>query len=489
MNTSKIEDAEDLAMAAEVKSGAAVRSPLEAFQEGTKSQTAFIGHPPGLGWLSMSEVWERFSYYGMQALLVLYMTEYLFKPENIGKVWGFAPFSHAIQYFYGPLPPQALASAIFGLYAGLVYVTPLGGGWLADRVLGRTHTVTIGASLMALGHFMMAFEVSFLPALLCLLVGVGCFKGNIAAQVGDLYAADDHRRADGFMVYFMGIQIAVIVSPLVCGTLGQTVGWHWGFGAAGVGMVIGLATYLTGRYALPPEPSRDKTKAVARPPLTAKDWRVIAILVALLPVLALSLVSNQEIFNAYLIWAQKNFQLVFFGETMPITWMLSVDAFVSTGLMAFVIWFWRWWSKRWTEPDELTKIVIGTAISAFAPLVLAAAAWRVAATGHPVSIFWAFGFHIINDLGFSMVLPTGLALYSRAAPKGLGGTMIAVYYLHLFAGNMLIGYVGGLLSRMDAVSFWLLHAGMMAAGVGLLIVARLAFGHILAPAYSEARAA
>ncbi len=174
---------------------------------------------------------------------------------------------------------------------------------------------------------------------------------------------------------------------------------------------------------------------------------------------------------------------------MPITWMLSVDAFVSTGLMAFVIWFWRWWSKRWTEPDELTKIVIGTAISAFAPLVLAAAAWRVAATGHPVSIFWAFGFHIINDLGFSMVLPTGLALYSRAAPKGLGGTMIAVYYLHLFAGNMLIGYVGGLLSRMDAVSFWLLHAGMMAAGVGLLIVARLAFGHILAPAYSEARAA
>ncbi|HEY4125218.1 MAG TPA: hypothetical protein VGM36_11425, partial [Rhizomicrobium sp.] len=215
MTTTRVEDAEDLAMAAEVKSGSAIRSPLEEFQEGTKSQTSFIGHPPGLGWLSMSEVWERFSYYGMQALLVLYMTEYLFKPENIGKVWGFAPFSHAIQYFYGPLPPQALASAIFGLYAGLVYVTPLGGGWLADRVLGRTHTVTIGASLMALGHFLMAFETSFLLALLCLLIGVGCFKGNIAAQVGDLYAPDDHRRADGFMVYFLGIQIAVIVSPLV----------------------------------------------------------------------------------------------------------------------------------------------------------------------------------------------------------------------------------------------------------------------------------
>jgi POT family proton-dependent oligopeptide transporter len=287
------------------------------------------------------------------------------------------------------------------------------------------------------------------------------------------------------MVYFLGIQIAVIVSPLVCGTLGQTVGWHWGFGAAGVGMLIGLAVYLTGRYALPPEPSRSK-ETQKRPPLTRRDWRVIAILVALLPVPALSLVSNQEIFNAYLIWAEKNFQLVFFGETMPITWMLSVDAFVSTALMAFVIWFWRWWSKRWTEPDELTKIVIGTAISAFAPLVLAAAAWRVSQTGQPVSIFWAFGFHIVNDLGFSMVLPTGLALYSRAAPKGLGGTMIAVYYLHLFMGNMLIGYVGGLLSTMTAVNFWLLHAGMMAVGMGLLVVARFAFGHILAPAYGEA---
>jgi len=489
LSTTRIEEAEDLAMAAEVKSGAAVRSPLEEFQEGTRTKTSFVGHPPGLGWLSMSEVWERFSYYGMQALLVLYMTQYLFTPGHVEHVWGFGPFSRAIYYFYGPLTPQALASVIFGLYAGLVYVTPLAGGWLADRVLGRTHTVTIGASLMALGHFLMAFEASLLPALLCLLTGVGCFKGNIAAQVGDLYGPDDHRRADGFMIYFLGIQIAVIVSPLVCGTLGQTVGWHWGFGAAGVGMVIGLATYLTGRYALPPEPSRKKGETETRPPLAAKDWRVIAILVALLPVLALSLVSNQEIFNAYLIWAQKNFQLVFFGQTMPITWMLSVDAFVSTGLMAFVIWFWRWWSTRWTEPDELTKIVIGTAISAFAPLVLAAAAWRVAATGHPVSIFWAFGFHFINDLGFSMVLPTGLALYSRAAPKGLGGTMIAIYYLHLFVGNMLIGYIGGLLSTMDAIGFWLLHAGLMASGVALLIAARMFFGHILAPAYGHAEPA
>ncbi|MBI1365348.1 MAG: MFS transporter [Alphaproteobacteria bacterium] len=448
-----------------------------------KSRTGFFGHPAGLGWLSMSEVWERFSYYGMQALLVLYLTHYLLKPERIGHVWGFAPFQRAIEFFYGPLSPQALASAIFGLYAGLVYVTPLAGGWLADRVLGRTRTVTIGAMLMAIGHFLMAIEASLLPALLCLLLGVGCFKGNIAAQVGDLYAENDPRRADGFMVYYLGIQIAVIVSPLVCGTLGQTVGWHWGFGAAGAGMAIGLATYLSGRKTFPPETSRKDGEKQTHAPLRGRDWRVIAILIALLPVLALSLVSNQEIFNAYLIWAEKNFQLKFFGNEMPITWMLSVDAFVSTGLMAGVIWFWRWWSKHWAEPDEITKIVIGTSVTAFAPIVLALASWRVAATGHPVSIVWAFAFHIVNDLGFAMVLPTGLALYSRAAPKGLGGTMIAVYYVHLFLGNMIVGYIGGLLGKMNAASFWLMHAAFMGVAVALLILVRAFFGRMLAPAY------
>src|SRR6185312_12851244 len=223
---------------------------------------------------------------------------------------------------YGKLTPAELASIIFGFYAGFVYVTPLAGGWLADRWIGRTRTVTIGALLMALGHFMMAFEATFLFALLSLLIGVGCFKGNIAAQVGDLYAENDPRRADAFQIYYLGIQIAVIISPIICGTLGETVGWPWGFSAAGVGMLIGLATYLVGRPALPPEKMR--AGDVIRPPMTRRDGMTVALLVGLMLVLGLSLVGNMQIFNAYLIWAQKNFQLVFFGKTMPITWMLSV---------------------------------------------------------------------------------------------------------------------------------------------------------------------
>jgi proton-dependent oligopeptide transporter, POT family len=206
--------------------------------------TGFLGHPWGLAWLSGSEFWERFSYYGMQALLVLYMTKQLLLPGHVEHVAGFGPFRAAIEYFSGPLSPLAMGSMIFGLYAGFVYVTPIAGGIIADRWIGRTRAVITGAALMAAGHFLMAFEQSFLLAIACLLLGVGFFKGNIATQVGELYAADDPRRADGYQIYFFGIQLAVIASPFVCGTLGEVYGWHYGFGAAGVGMLIGLAVYV-----------------------------------------------------------------------------------------------------------------------------------------------------------------------------------------------------------------------------------------------------
>ena len=143
---------------------------------------------------------------------------------------------------------QALASTIFGLYTGLVYLTPIAGGFIADRFLGRTRTITIGAILMSAGHFLMAFDVTFLLALTCLLTGVGCFKGNLASQVGGLYPAGDNRRADAFQIYYLFINGGVIVSPLIAGTLGEKVGWHYGFGAAGVGMLIGLTIYLAGRH-------------------------------------------------------------------------------------------------------------------------------------------------------------------------------------------------------------------------------------------------
>ena len=454
-----------------------------------RSDVAFLGHPKGLGYLAFAEGWERFSYYGMQALLVLYMTQQLLLPGHIENIAGFGPFRAAIEGLYGPLSPQALASAIFGFYAGLVYLTPIAGGFIADRFAGRTRTITVGALLMATGHFLMAFDVSFLIALLCLLLGVGCFKGNIATQVGELYGPDDLRRADAFQIFLLAVNIAVIVSPLVCGTLGQKVAWHWGFGAAGVGMLIGLVVYLSGRRWLPAEAgprARAAGHAPARPPLVKGDGAKIVVLVLLLPLLMLSALGNQEIFNAYLVWGDANFNLVFFGQTMPVTWLISIDAFISTATIFLSILFWRWWATRWTEPNEITKLTIGTFISALAPLALAIASWQAAATGAKVGLGWGIAFHVLNDIGFANVFPVGIALYSRASPRAVAGTMIGVYYLHLFACNMLVGRIGGFLEQMEAGRFWLMHAGLVAAGgVGLLIVRTIA-GRILAPSEAEA---
>ncbi len=466
-------------------------APLSVFHEKNKSDTRFLGHPVGLGWLSGSEFWERFAYYGMQALLVLYLSHSLFTPGKIDHVWGIEPFHRALEHLYGKLDYAALASAVVGFYAATVYLTPLLGGYIADRLIGRTATVTLGASLMAAGYFLLCVDQTFLIGIFALLFGVGCFKGNIAAQVGDLYTIDDSRRADGFQVYFLGIQIAVIIAPLVTGTLGEKVGWTWGFGSAGVAILIGLAIYLFGRTAYPPEvfAERRNTAKAERPALTGRDWGVVAILVLLLPVLAMSAVGNQQIFNAYLIWSEKNYDLSLFGGTMPTSWMFSIDAVVSTFLMIGVITFWRWYGRHWQEPAEITKIAIGTAISAFAPLTLALFSQIVVQTGHPVPLWWAIAFHVINDTGFSMIFPVGLALYSRAAPKGLGGIMIAIYYLHLFIGNNLIGYLGGLLDKMSGAQFWLLHSAIIAAAAVLLFLARIFLGHYLAPTKADVAAA
>ena len=458
-------------------------SPL-AMTAADRSDRVFLGHPAGLGWLGFTEFWERFSYYGMQALLVLYMTHWLLLPAHVDQVLGFGPVRSVLASIYGAQSPQAMASALFGLYAGLVYLTPIAGGYLADRWTGRTTAVVLGASLMALGHFLMAFEASFLLALLCLLIGVGCFKGNISSQVGALYAVDDPRRGDAFQIFLLTVQIAVIASPLVCGTLGEVYGWHWGFGAAGVGMLIGLVVYLIGRSTLPAEEPRGESRtAETHPPLTPLERRTMWILIGLVPVLALAMVGNQEIFNAYLLWAEANFQLMFFERQMPITWILSFGSLISGGCIVASVAFWRWWARRWREPDELLKMAIGVAVAALAPLILMLAAAVVAATGQRVGLGWAIAFELVNDLAFANIFPIGLALYSRAAPKHVAGALIGVYYLHLFVANLGVGWLGGLLEKMPGTAFWLLHAAIIAVAAVILLAVRFTVGRSLAPAY------
>jgi POT family proton-dependent oligopeptide transporter len=251
-------------------------------------------------------------------------------------------------------------------------------------------------------------------------------------------------------------------------------------------MLIGLVTYLLGRPTYPPEPlERRKANPNHRDGLDTNGWFAIAVLVLLVPVLAVASVGNQEIFIGYLIWGEKAFNLSFLGLRMAVTDLVALDAIVSTVTMALVILFWRWWAKRWTEPSELTKIILGVSISALGPLALAGAAAQFAATGHRASLGWAIAFHLVNDIGFANVFPVGLALYTRASPKGYAGIMVPVYYLSLFAGNIFVGWLAGQLEKMPATSFWLLHAALIGGSAIVLLIIRMAFGRTVAPAYEE----
>ncbi len=449
----------------------------------SRDDTAFLGHPAGLGWLAFCEFWERFSYYGMQGLLGLYLTKYLFLPEHITQVMGIDVGRRAVEFVTGPMTPFQFGSLVVGLYGGIVYLMPIFGGVIADRWLGRTKAVVLGASLMALGHFLMAFEAGFLIAIACLLVGVGLFKGNIAAQVGALYRPGDKRNASAFQIFLLAVQIAVIVSPLVCGSLGEKVAWHWGFDAAGVGMLIGLVTYLAGRKWLPPEPERKSAaEKLEQPRLTGAEWGRVALLVGMIPILMLTILGNQQISTGFPLWSDKHMDLVMFGWRIPTTWLQVVDAVVSLVTMLLSIAFWRWWSQRRREPDELIKMAIGSLIAAGGPGLMMIAGGIVDATHQRVGFGWTLAYTIANDLGFANILPVGLALYSRVAPKQIVGLVIGIYYLHLSIGNTYVGWLAGLMEKMPSSQFWGLHAVLVAIGGGLLLVVHMLFWRYLSPA-------
>lgn len=442
---------------------------------------AFLGHPKGLGYLAFTEAWERFSYYGMQTLLVLFMTKQLLLPGHVENVALFKPFAA----LYGGLHGQALASAIFGTYAAAVYLMPILGGFLADRVLGKRRTVLLGAITMALGHFLMAFEVTFLFALACLILGCGMFKGNIASQVGALYRPDDLRRADAFQIFYLGINAGVIVSPLIVGTLGEVYGWHYGFGAAGIGMLIGLAIYITGQKHLPKEhfmPQSQQADAT-RSKLEAGDWPALIALLVLIPVLAVAIVPNNQIFNAYLVWGDAQFNLVWQGHKLPTSWLVTLDAIVSVSFLAIVALFYRWYGQKWQEPDEITKIIIGSAFSVMGMLCLFMAA-AGQASGEKIGLFWPVMFHIVNSIGFAHMLPVSLALFAKVAPKAVNATVIGLYYLAFFTGNAIVGWIGGFYETMATPHFWLMHAALAGTAGGCFLLFRLVMGRHLQPTAS-----
>ena len=435
---------------------------------------AFLGHPKGLGYLAFVEGCERFSYYSMQTLLVLYMVKYLLLPEHIGGVMG---LDWLRSVHYQGLEGQPLASAIYGDYSSTVYLTPIIGGLIADRWLGRRITLILGGLVMALGHFLMAIEGAFLFALLSLIVGVGLFKGNIASQVGELYGPNDLRRAMAFQIFYIAINVSVIIAPLISGTLGEKVGWHYGFGTAGIVMVAGLLLYIKAGPWLPDGSRPTVASKAAKKKLTRADVPRLIALLMLVPVLAVALLTNQEIFNAYLVWADEHFQLTFFGVTLPTSYMITIDAALSFSTLVAVAAFWKWWGTRRAEPDELGKMIIGSlfCIAGGLCLVIAAATHGSAKIG----LFWPLMFHLFNSIGFSNIMPVSLALFSKVAPRAILATVIGIYYLAFFSANKIVGIVGGWYSTMDTVQFWLLHVASAVVGlVGFVVLKLVLMRHL-----------
>jgi len=208
-------------------------------------------------------------------------------------------------------------------------------------------------------------------------------------------------------------------------------------------------------------------------------------LLALLPVLTLAVIGNQQIFNAYLAWAEKTANPIFFGKKMPTTWLITLDSILSVSCLASAVVFWPLWSKKFREPAEITKLGSGSIIAVSGFLSLAAGAIVAAGSGGNVSIGWLITFHLLNSIGFASIFPVSLALYARIAPPAFSAIIIGIYYLAFFAANNLVGWLGGLLEKMSPTQFWLLHTGLVGtAGIIFLIAGRL-FGHLLAPGENE----
>ena len=435
-----------------------------------RPSTDLFGHPRGLTFLFTTEMWERFSYYGMRALLVLYMTKYLLLPGH-ADVIGITTLRNTLEGMFGPLGVQPFASHIYGLYTAFVYLTPVFGGLIADRLLGQHRTILIGAALMAIGHFMMAFESLFLFALTTLILGNGAFKPNMSAQVGGLYAHGDPRRDRAYSIFYVGINLGALLAPFVCGTLGEEVGWHYGFTAAGVGMLIALVIYLYAVPTLPPdELHRARAEGTDKRPLDRNEWRgVLALVLLFLPV-TLFWATYEQQGNTIALWADdytdRHIDLVVWKGEIPVTWFQAINPFLIIVFTPFVIALWTWQERRGREPTTITKMALGCFGVALANLILVGAAWSAA--GDSANWLWLLGYFAVITLGELYLSPIGLSLVSKVSPARIVSMMMGVWLGTSFFGNLIAGWLGSFWSTMDKMHFFLMIAGI-AAAAGVVI--------------------
>lgn len=433
-----------------------------------KATNDLFGQPRGLTWLAGTQFWESFSLYGMQALLTLYMVGQLLLPGHVENVFGLAATRSAIESVTGPLSTQAFAVQLFGLWAGLVRFTPVFGGLIGDRLLGRRRSIMIGCLLMTAGHFCMAFDASFLLALLLLMLGTGFANANLFSQLGSLYGPDDRRRDDGLQLYYFALNCGAFTAPIICGWMGQEFGWHMAFGLAGFGMLAGLFVYWRGSRHLPPDPPR--IAASARAPLTTPEWRAVRVLLLLMLVQAAFWIAQSQVWNVYNLWVRDHVEMAVGGWQVPIPWLQALDAIAPGLLLPVTLGLWRWQARRGIEPDAITKMAIGCLIFGSGMVWLAASGSIF--DDARVPLLWAVGFHMLSNWGWVFFTPIAVGLYGRAAPKSLNAMMIGINSMAVFVGSTISGRIGGLYEVWTPGQFWLLHAGIIAGGALLLLAMR-----------------
>lgn len=397
----------------------------------------WFGQPRGLTVLFLTNMWEQFSYFGMRALLVYYMTKSL-------------------------LLGQGTASFVYGTYTACAYFTPIVGGVIADRWLGKRRAVIVGASIMAVGHFMMTFDALFYPALATIALGNGLFLPSLPSQINDLYARDDPRRAWAYNVYYVGINIGGFLAPLICGTLGEFYGWHYGFAAAGIGMFAGLLIYLWGGKYLPPEEKRTGTMAKGK-----FNRATIFVLIAVALAVTVFRGAYEQVGNTVALWADTGIDRTAGSSVIPMTWFQALNPLLVMLMTPPLLAFWRRRAATGQFGNPMRRMAAGALIVAGAYLLLA----FVANTGGRADWRWLALFFAVLTFGELFVLPTGLGLFARLAPHGLGATTVAAWYLTIFSGSLAAGLVGTLWSRLGPSTFF----GMLAAiAVVAAVLLRLA---------------
>jgi len=455
---------------------------------GRPMQRTFLGHPIGLSILFGTEMWERFCYYGNNALLTYYMVDFLFLGDHAHNVIGFGAVRGLLEGLYGPLAPQPLAALIYGVFGAGTYLMSLAGGALADRYLGQSRAVILGAITMAAGEFMLTDPRLFFVALLVFVLGVGLLKPNIATQVGGLYPPGDSRIDSAYSIFYVGINLGALIAPLICGRLGhaapgQPPTWHYGFAAAGAGMVLGLVVFLVGLRFLPPD-VRARRRAAELVALKAGRPSAAAKLTSIerRTVLALFLVAFFNLFfwacyfqqySTLAIMAERNVNLSLGFITLHPEDVQAFNPFYIFAFTPLIIALWAWQARRGREPAPVTKMAMGCAATAacFGLLVIPALAID---RGEQVSVLWLFGALILQTLGELYLSPVGLSLFSRAAPAKLASVMMAVNFLSLSLGSYLSGYLAHFWSGMGKAEFFAIIAAIaLATSLGTFLLSRI----------------